>query len=81
MAPIAAAIPVITAIGGLASTGVGLYQAFKKPPSASMPSISSPLMSTAEKRTNSNMKASLISTSPSGLQTEAETSRARLLGN
>lgn len=80
MAPLAAAIPVITAVGGLVGTGASLIQAFRKPPNAGMPNLSSPLMTTGEKKTNSNAKASLINTSPAGVLEEANTTRAKLLG-
>lgn len=85
MGPLAAVIPAITAIGGLVGAGSSLISAFRKPPSASTPSIkpSTPgALSTKEgKQLTTGQKQSLINTSPSGVLDTAESTRARLLGS
>lgn len=77
---LAAAVPLISAIGGLAGTAVSAFSALKKPPTAKEPKLKS--LSTAEDKMNPNVKASLINTSPQGLLDEStSTSRQSLLGS
>lgn len=76
---LAAAIPAISAIGSIVGTGASIFQALKKPKTASMPKLDA--LSTADKGTPSNVKQSLINTSPQGLlDSGTSTTRQTLLG-
>ncbi len=81
MAFLAAALPVLSSIAGVASAGVGIASAFKKSPSG--PKSEAPKIdSTATEGRNLNSAAArmqLISTSPQGLLGSAPVTRGRLL--
>jgi hypothetical protein len=76
---LAAAIPAISAIGSIVGTGASIYQSLKKPKTAALPKMAP--LSTGDQGPKSNVRQSLISTSPQGLlDSGTSTTRQTLLG-